>query len=62
VFEKWVQQRIFGPKKERVAVGWRRLHSEELHNISASSHIIMVIKSRMRWAGHEARMGEMRYK
>jgi hypothetical protein len=52
---------IFGPKKEEVAGGWRRLQNEELHNLYASSIIIRMIQSRrMRWAGHEARMGEMR--
>jgi hypothetical protein len=25
--------RIFGPKREEVAGGWRRLHIEELHNL-----------------------------
>jgi hypothetical protein len=24
--------RIFGPKREEVAGGWRRLHNEDLHN------------------------------
>jgi hypothetical protein len=27
-----VLRRIFGPKREEVAGGWRRLHNEELHN------------------------------
>jgi hypothetical protein len=31
---------------EEVAVGWRRLHNEELHNFSASQNIIRMIKSR----------------
>jgi hypothetical protein len=36
---------IFGPKREEVAGGWRKLH-EELHNLYASPDIIRVIKSR----------------
>jgi hypothetical protein len=35
-------------------------HSKELCNLYASLHIISVIKSRMRWVGHVARMGAMR--
>jgi len=32
---------------------WRRLRSEELHNLCASQNIINAIRSkRMRWAGH----------
>jgi hypothetical protein len=34
--ENGVLRRIFGPKGEDVAGGWRRLHSEELHNLDAS--------------------------
>jgi hypothetical protein len=41
-----VLQRIFGPKREEVTGGWRRLHNEELCNLYASPNIIWVIKSR----------------
>jgi hypothetical protein len=50
VYENRVLRRIFGPNREKVAGGWRRLHNVELHNLYASPNIIMVMKSRrMRW-------------
>jgi hypothetical protein len=42
--ENRVLRRIFGPKREEVAGGWKRLHDEELHNLHASPHSIRVIK------------------
>jgi hypothetical protein len=33
VFENRVLKRIFGPKRDEVARGWRKLHNEELHNL-----------------------------
>jgi hypothetical protein len=44
VSDNRVIRRIFGPKREKVAGGWRRLHNEELHNLYASHNIIKVIK------------------
>jgi hypothetical protein len=61
VSETRVLSRIFGPKREEVAGGWRRLHNEELHNLYASLNFIRMITSRrMWWAGLVARMGKMR--
>jgi hypothetical protein len=53
--------RISGPKRDEVTGSWRKLHNDQLHNLYYSQNIVKVIKSRrMRWAGHVARMGEMR--
>jgi hypothetical protein len=46
VFENRVLRRIFGPKRDEVAGGWRRPHNEKLHNLHASPNIIRMIKSR----------------
>jgi hypothetical protein len=60
VFENRVLRRIFGPKREEVAGGWRRLHNEELRNLHTSLNIIRMMKSRtMRLVGHVAHMGDM---
>jgi hypothetical protein len=58
VFENRVLRRIFGPKRDKVTGGPRKLLNEELHNLYSSPSIIKIIKSkRMKWAGHVARMG-----
>jgi hypothetical protein len=61
VFENRVLRGIFGPKREEVTGGWRRLHNEELHDLCASPNIIRGIRSkRMRLMGYVTRIGEMR--
>jgi hypothetical protein len=41
-----VLRRIFGPKRDEVTGGWRKLHIEELHNLDSFPSIIRIIKSR----------------
>jgi hypothetical protein len=61
VSEKRVLRRTFGPNREVVARGWRRLHNDEIHNLYASPNIIRMIKLRgIKWTGHVPRTGEMR--
>ena len=57
-FENGVLRKIFGPKRDKVTRGWRRLHMKQLSDLYSSPHIIQIIKSRrMRWAGQAAYMG-----
>jgi hypothetical protein len=53
-----VLRRIFGPKRDEMTGGWRKLHNEELRNLYCTPSIIRTIKTkRMRRTGHVARMG-----
>jgi hypothetical protein len=40
MFENRVLRRIFGPQRDGVTGGWRKLHNEELHNLYSLSSII----------------------
>jgi hypothetical protein len=46
VFETRVLKRIFGHKRDEVRGEWRKLHNEELNDLSITPNIIRVIKSR----------------
>ena len=55
-----VLKRLFGHNRGEVTGEWRKLHNEELNDLYCSPNIVRVIKSRTRWAGNVARMGESR--
>jgi hypothetical protein len=46
MFENRVLRRIFGPMMDEVTGEWRKLHSEELHNLYSSPAITRQVKSR----------------
>ena len=58
VFANRGLRRIFVPKRDEVTGELRKLRNEELNDLYCSSNIVRVNKSKMRWAGHVARMGE----
>jgi hypothetical protein len=58
--ETWSLRRIFGPRREEVTGDWRKLHNEKLNELYSSPSILQVLKSRMRWMGHVACIGERR--
>jgi hypothetical protein len=46
VFENGMLRRIFGPKRDEVTAGRRKLRNEKLHNLCSSPRIIRMIKSK----------------
>ena len=60
VFENRVLRRIFGHKRDKVTMEWKKLH-KDLNDLYFSSNIVQVLKSRIiRWLGHVSHMGEKR--
>jgi hypothetical protein len=58
LYENRVLRTTFGPKRDEIVGGWRKLHIDELRNLHYSPDINKMVKSvTMRWAGHVASMG-----
>jgi hypothetical protein len=58
VFKNRMLRRIYGPKRDEVTGGWRKLHNEELHDLYCLPSIIRIVQSmKMRWEGHVVQMG-----
>jgi hypothetical protein len=56
-----VLRRMFGPKRDEIIGGWRKLYNDELHNLYSSPNITIMVKSRkMRGTGNIACMGDRR--
>ena len=54
-----MMRKTSGPKRKKITGEWRRLHTEELHELYFLPNIIcMIISRRIAWAGHVVRMGE----
>jgi len=49
VFENRVLRRIFGPRRDEVTGGWRRIHNEELNDLYSSPGD-KIEKNEMGWA------------
>lgn len=59
MFEKMVIRRVFGSKNKEVIGRWRNLHNKELHNLSSSPDILILIFKEDE-AGKTAYLGEKR--
>jgi hypothetical protein len=51
--ENRMVRKIFGPKRNEIIIGSKKLHNEPLRNLYSSPNIIRMIKPRrMRWTEH----------
>jgi hypothetical protein len=47
VAQRYAEKNKFGLKREEMSGAWRRLHSEEFHDLHTSPNIIKATKSRI---------------
>jgi hypothetical protein len=59
--ENGLLRRIFGPKRNDVKGGWRKLHTDEIPNLCSYPSIIRMMKARkMKLAGYVVHITEMK--
>jgi hypothetical protein len=56
LFQNRLLRRTSGPWRHEVTGGWGMLLNEELHSLCSSPSIIRMIKARVKWTRHVARM------
>jgi hypothetical protein len=62
MFGNKAPRKIFRPKRDEIIEGWK-MHHEEFQNAYSSPNMIIMIKlTRIRRAGHIARMAEKEFK
>jgi hypothetical protein len=59
VFGNILLVQVLCPENQEVVGDWKKLHSEELHDLYYSPNIIWVVKSkRIKWVEHGAHGGQ----
>jgi hypothetical protein len=51
MFENKMLRMVYGPTRQKVTGGWRKLHNEELHSLYFSPNIKANKSKMMRWVG-----------
>ena len=49
-------RKLFGSRRQEVTGDWRKLHSEELHDLSPSPYVVKINSRTVRWVGNVARL------
>jgi hypothetical protein len=60
VFENRALGIMFGPTRDEIKVGWRKLQSKKLRNFHSSPNIRITKSRKIKWAGYVACMRQGR--
>lgn len=57
-FREQVLRQVFGPEREEVSEEWKKLHSEELHDLHFCPRIIRELtRKKIKWGGERVTYG-----